>query len=289
MMIRMQTQQTFLAVLFLSVVTMSGCDPSVRREGVGGGARSPVHVTLLTEGGLGESEAEAIQNAGPKITEFGTVRGKISVEGALPNFAPLLAQGEPTKDAICSEMAVPNQSAVGENGGLGNVFIYLKRVPNVDVPAPPTEQIDFDQQGCVFIPHAQVVQVGQPILLKNSDPVAHNVNVKGQANTFNSTITPLNAANVNYQFEFAESKPALVICDFHVWMSSYVMPVDHPWATVTNMDGTFEIPNAPATNLEFVIWHEKLGYIERSLSVDVPANGEASPIEITVSADKLAK
>ncbi len=289
MMFRMKSAQSVLAILALSTVMMTGCDSNVRREGFGGGARSPVKITLLTEGGAGGSEGGPAQDAGPKITEFGTVRGKISVDGALPGFAPILAKGEQTKDAICSEVAVPNETVVGENGGLGNVFVYLKKVPNVDIPAPPTEQINFDQQGCVFLPHAQIVQVGQPVLLKNSDPVAHNVNIKGSANTFNSTITPLNAANVDYQFEFAESKPAPVICDFHVWMSSYVMPVDHPWAAVTNPDGTFEIPNAPATKLSFVIWHEKLGYIERSLSVDVPANGEATPIEITVSADKLAK
>lgn len=274
------------AILF--TLTMSGCDPSVRREGIGGGARSAVRVTLLREKAAGESEAEESDSAGPKITEFGTVRGRIVIDGAAPTFAPLLAQGAPTKDAICSEMAVPNETVVSDNGGLGNVFIYLKRVPNVDIPAPPENQIEFDQQGCVFLPHVQVIQVGQPVLLKNTDPVAHNVNIKGRANTFNSTISPNNAGNVEYKFQFSEMVPAPVICDFHGWMSAYVLPVNHPWAVSTNPDGTFEIPGVPAGDVEFVIWHEKLQYIERAYKVTVPPNGEATPIEISVSAAKLS-
>lgn len=268
------------------ILVASGCDHTVRREALGGGARSPVSVTLLREGGATEDGAGQSESAGPKITEFGTVRGKISVDGGIPQLAPILPQGAATKDAVCSEMAVPDQTVVGENGGLGNVFIFLKKVPNVDVPPPPENQVVFDQQGCVFEPHAQVVQVGQPILLKNSDPVAHNVKFEGQANSYANTIPPNNQGNVEHRFEFSERKPALVKCDFHTFMSAWLMPVDHPWVAVSKPDGTFEIPNVPAGQMEFVIWHEKLDYIERSYVVDVPANGEV-PIEISVASAKL--
>ncbi len=123
MMFRMKSAQSVLAILALSTVMMTGCDSNVRREGFGGGARSPVKITLLTEGGAGGSEGGPAQDAGPKITEFGTVRGKISVDGALPGFAPILAKGEQTKDAICSEVAVPNETVVGEN--CANVTVEL--------------------------------------------------------------------------------------------------------------------------------------------------------------------
>lgn len=272
----------------LFVVSGSGCDSSIRREGVGGGARTPVRVTFLRDA-TSSSEAEADPAAaGPKISEFGTVRGRIVVDGALPSFAPLLAQGASTKDSICSETAVLNESAIGEGGGLGNVFVYLRRVPNVDVPSPSDTVVEVDQRGCVFMPHAQVVQVGQPLLLKNSDPVAHNVNIKGRANNFNSTIPPSNAGDLTYQFQFAEQRPALMVCDFHGWMAAYMLPVDHPWAVVSNPDGTFEIPNVPAGSMEFVVWHEKLDFIERALTVSVPPNGEADPIEIRVNAARLS-
>lgn len=287
MMIRMQTKQIVFSGLLLSTLFVAGCGSSVRKEALGGGALTPVTITLLREGGSGDSEAESAESAGPKITEFGMVRGKISVDGSLPQLADVSAKGQ-AKDAICGEKGIKNESVTGENGGLGNVFIYLKKVPNVDVPPPSTDQIVMDQQGCMFVPHAQVVQVGQPVLLKNSDPIAHNVKLQGGSNSLAETISPNNAANVEYKFQFSDRKPTGVVCDFHTFMSAYVMPVDHPWAAVTNPDGTFEIPNVPAGKVEFVIWHEKLDYIERSYSVDVPENGDAAPIEITVNASKLS-
>ncbi len=287
MMIHMQTKQTVFAGLVLSTLFVSGCDSSVRKEALGGGALTPVTVTLLREGGEGDSEAESVVAAGPKITEFGTVRGTISVDGALPKLAHASPKGQ-AKDPICGAMDILNESVVGESGGLGNVFIYLKKVPNVDIPPPPTDQLVMDQQGCIFVPHAQVVQVGQPVLLKNSDPIAHNVKLNGGSNSLAATISANNEANVDYQFQFSDRKPTWIVCDFHTFMSAYVMPLDHPWAAVTHLDGTFEIPNVPAGKVDFVIWHEKLGIIERSYSVDVPPNGEAAPIEVTVKASKLA-
>jgi len=279
----MQTKQLLFAGLLLSTLFVAGCGSSERKTALGGGALTPVTVTLLREGGEGDSKTESAASAGPKITEFGMVRGTISVDGSLPDLPDLL-----TKDPVCGAIPVKNQTAVGENGGLRNVFIYLKKVPNVDIPAPSTEQIVMDQQGCVFIPHAQIVQVGQPVLLKNSDPVAHNVKLNGGSNTLTETVPPSNSSNIEYQFQFSDRKPTGVVCDFHTFMSAYVMPLDHPWAAVTNLDGTFEIPNVPAGKVDFVIWHEKLGIIERSYSVDVPPNGEAAPIEVTVKASKLA-
>lgn len=275
-------------ILPVCALLVCGCDPEVRREGLGGGAISPVKVTVLREAGSGDGENAKESSAGPKITEFGLVRGRITVNGELPKLPALLAQGQATKDAVCSEKPVPNESVVGTDGGLGNVFVYLRRVPNVDVPPPSQELLTVDQQGCLFVPHAQVFQVGQPVLLKNSDPVAHNVKLNAQANSYAATVPPLNAGDVNYQFQFAEQKPFFASCDFHGWMAAYMLPVDHPWATVSNLDGTFEIQNVPAGPVEFVIWHEKLDYIERAYKVEVPAGGEAPPINISVEASKLS-
>lgn len=283
----MTRTKTRLNFVLVAVSLMVGCDANIRREGVGGGALAPVKVTLLRDGDTGtDSGAEAVA-AGPKITEFGTVTGRISINGNAPQLADLVAKGSAQKDAICSAEAVPNQTVVSENGGLGNVFVYLRKVPNVDVPAPSQEPVEIDQKGCVFIPHALVVQTGQPVLLKNSDPVAHNVKVQGRANTYDGTINP--GGSSTHVFSLAESAPAPAVCNFHSWMAATVFPVAHPWAVISSPDGSFKIENVPAGKMEFVIWHEKIGYIERNLVVDIPANGEAAPIAVAVDAADLNK
>ena len=284
---KMNDQNRITCGILCTFALLAGCDSSVRREALGGGAITPVKVTLLRDDAGGSDGGSSAADAGPKITEFGTVTGRITVNGTLPQLPDLVAKGSAQKDAICSANTIENESIQGTDGGLGNVFVFLKKVPNVDVPAPSEEAVEIDQKGCVFVPHAVLVQTGQPVIFKNSDPVAHNVKVQGRANTYDGTINP--GGQSNYTFQLAESTPAGAICNFHSWMSAVVFPMSHPWGVITALDGTFRIENVPAGKMEFAIWHEKIGYVERGLVVDVPANGEASPIAVAVDAANLTK
>jgi hypothetical protein len=66
------------------------------------------------------------------------------------------------------------------------VFVFAKKLPaGVKAPPPPTEPVVIDQQGCKFVPQAMVFRVGQPLLMKNSDPVSHNVRTKGLTTPIN--------------------------------------------------------------------------------------------------------
>jgi hypothetical protein len=265
---------TLIAVIGGCVLSCQyGC--TERREALGGGAVAPVSVTLLTEANSGgESAAQEQTQTSAKIETFGTFKGKITVSGTAPQLPPLVAQGQPVKDAICSKVAVPNETAVvGPSGGLANVFVFLSKLPNVDVPAAPDTPVVIDQKGCKFVPHASIIRVGQPLKMVNTDPVAHNVKLTGIAMSFNSTIPGGDTTGVLTKYNRAERGPIPIGCDFHGWMQAYQLAVDHPWAALTKEDGTFEIPNVPAGKMEFVVWHEKLGNIERKLTVDIPANG----------------
>lgn len=263
-------------------VLMFGCVE--RREGIGGGARSPVKVKMLMEQGFGGAATSEVQAAtGEKITEFGTFRGKISIKGTAPVLSPLVAQGAQMKDAICSQMAVPDESAVvGPQGGLANVFVFLRKVPNVDIPEPPTDPVVVDQKGCKFVPHALIVRTGQPLKLINSDPVAHNVGITGTAMSFNQTIPASDLEGLTLSYERPERVPVPTRCDFHGWMRGWQLAVDHPWFALTGDDGSFEIADVPAGEMEFVIWHEKLGYIEKQLKVAISPD---APFEKTIEID----
>lgn len=213
--------------------------------------------------------------------------GRVTVKGKAPEFPPLLAKGGATKDPLCATMAVPNQSVVvSEDGGLANVFVYMKRAPKTGVPEPSTEPIVIDQKFCVFIPHANVIRVGQPVTLKNSDKVAHNVNVKALGGGYNSVI-PLESS-AEHTFQNSENQPALTVCDFHTFMNAFILPVDHPWATVTDENGRFEILNLPEGDWDFIVWHEKVGKIERSVKVKAEAN-KAIEINFEVPASDLTQ
>lgn len=276
--------------LILALLPLAGCGGNL---GLGGGAYTPSDVTLIvsnTSGGEAAA-AESTEAAAPAMAGFGTVKGKVVIDGAAPALAMLLGKGETTKDAICAVNGVPNESVIADaSGGLANVFIYLKKAPaGVQIPAAPIDKIVFDQKGCIFSPHAFVSRVGQTINITNSDPVAHNVHTFSVNKTFNSAVQGNDKVGTDLVYDKAETLPVKTICDFHGWMDSYHLVVNHPWAAVTKPDGSFEIPGVPAGKMEFIVWHEKVGYVERSLKVDVVADQPPVEVLVKVPAAKLEK
>lgn len=217
-----------------------------------------------------QASAAPASTSSPAMTTDGPARfvGRVVVKGTPPSLAPLVKQGQQVKDAVCSQQEVPDQSVVASSdGGLANVFIYLRRPPKDGIPAPSEEAPEVDQKGCIFLPHAQIVRVGQEVHLKNSDPVAHNVRIAGFSNALNQTIPGGDEAGIRYTFASPENLPAQVACDFHGWMSAWILPLSHPWGAVTDENGHFEIENLPDGDWEFVVWHEKHGYINRSFKL----------------------
>jgi hypothetical protein len=64
-------------------------------------------------------------------------------------------------------------------------------------------------------------------------------------------------------FKLPERIPIQVKCDLHAHEKAFWLVVDHPYATITKADGTFEIPLIPYGEYSFVLWHEESGYLDR--------------------------
>lgn len=221
---------------------------------------------------------------------FGTLKGKFVVQGAFTPLPPLYEKNAAPKDpSICGIEMAPNESVVVNNGGLANVFLFLSKLPKgVEVPAPGPA-IEFDQKYCVFRPHVLVVQTGQTVKVLNDDAVAHNTHTYPKRNSpFNQTVAPNDRSGVSLTYGRSETLPFQVGCDIHPWMVAYHLPVDHPWATVSGSDGTFEMVNVPSGTHEFKVWHEKGGELEKALSITIKPN-ETTELEIPVSASKLTQ
>jgi plastocyanin len=213
------------------------------------------------------------------------LRGRITVDGAPPELVPIAAGAAA---AACNVPTVPNEAVVvGADGGLANCVIYLKEVPaGVQVPAPPAEPLIVDQKGCQFIPHVSFARVGQLVEYQNNDTFAHNVRSAPFRNAgFSTTAGP--GQKIEFTYEVPEVRATQLKCDIHTFMTGWHMVLDHPWCAVTDEHGNFEISGLPEGELEFVAWHEKKGYIERSFTLQIDA---ASDVErnYEVSASELA-
>jgi hypothetical protein len=53
--------------------------------------------------------------------------------------------------------------------------------------------------------------------------------------------------------------PVRFKCDVHKWMGAYVGVLPHPFFSVTNDQGTFEIKNLPPGTYTIEAWQEKYG------------------------------
>ena len=222
----------------------------------------------------------------------GTFSGTVILDGAAPELADLVKAGDAdVKDKeVCGVNGVPDESlVVGEGNGLANVFVYLRRAPKGYTSEVPDEPVVLDQEGCVFLPHAALIQTGQQVLVKSNDAVLHNVHTFPARNQ--STNVPVNAKDregVELVYTRAESDPLQVKCDIHTWMSSYHLVLDHPFMAVTDANGKFSISDLPAGDYEFRIWHETGKLLDKGFQASVRGDDDA-PVEIKYSADRFSQ
>jgi len=130
-----------------------------------------------------------------------------------------------------------------------------------DLRAVKPERVEMDQPCCVFIPHALGLREGQELHVKNSAPVPHDVRWAGspRINPPGDVLVPGRGAYTIKGLR-QDRMPILVSCNIHFWMKAYVRVFDHPYFAVTDENGKFTIPAAPAGRCRLVIWHEAAGY-----------------------------
>lgn len=219
--------------------------------------------------------------------DWGNLKGKIVLDGDVPEPVLLHAKGANVKDGgVCAATDVYKDDLVidKDTKGIANVFIYLYKKPKSVHPdaATPDPQVIFDQKNCIFKPHALVLQAGQTVEVLNSDSIAHNTHTyPTRNNAVNILVAPNTAKGkgVKIATEKREILPHQVKCDYHPWMAAYWLVLDHPYAAATNAKGEFEIKNLPVGDHEFRLWHERKGYLDRKFKVSVKAgDNQIDPI-----------
>jgi len=280
-----------LSALASAMLALAGCGKDDGNfQALGGGALSPVAVTILPAGA--DAAADDAGGSAAAAAGYGGLKGKVTFSGAPPVLAALVsaAQIKPDDKDVCVLEKIPNERLVVQNGGVQNVFIYLSKKPaGTRMPEGTVTEMAMDHRACTFIPHAMVVMTGQPIRIKNSDGIAHNVHTKPtRSGEFNSGIGANNADGILTSYKNAERTPARVICDYHTWMSAWHLPLDHPYGAVTNEAGEFELGDLPAGKHKFTIWHE--GNVLAEKEVTITAD-QTTPLdlEFTAADFKLAE
>jgi plastocyanin len=225
--------------------------------------------------------------ASPSQAGFGALAGRVVLDGPRPDLPALLPAGALRDPEVCVREKIPNERLlVGDGGGIKNVFVYLSRKPSGAATASTPEAITFDQKNCTFIPHALVCRTGQELKFINSDPIAHNINTKTVLSApFNQILKVSDQTGVPFTYSRAEREPVRVVCDIHAWMLAWHLPLDHPYAAVTDENGAFSIADLPPGNHKFIVWHESKRLQEYPVTITA---GQTSEAQIKVPAASLA-
>lgn len=167
---------------------------------------------------------------------------------------------------------------------LADVFIYIRSGLEQTRFAMPEAPGLLDQIGCEYQPYVMGLRAGQELLVRNSDPLLHNVHPtpeagpQSQNKEFNLAHMP-NSADLKFVFPTPEVFLRFK-CDIHPWMFAYVGIVDHPYFAVTAHDGTFRIPNVPTGKYTLEAFHRKAGRVTREVVIET---GEPVTIDWTIT------
>ncbi len=201
-----------------------------------------------------------------RTEEVGTVKGKALFQGEAPRRRKVDMGSDPACHALHAEALRDESVLVSEAGELANVFVWISKGLEGQTFEPPKEPAVLDQKGCCYSPHVLGMQVGQKLLVKNSDPVTHNVHSFAKKNKAFNQSQQSKGADIEQVFQ-KEEVLMQVKCDIHGWMSTYVGVVEHPFFAVTKVDGTFEIPKLPPGEYTLSAKHEVFGAQKATLTV----------------------
>jgi plastocyanin len=187
----------------------------------------------------------------------GTVSGRVLFDGPVPQSPPIKMSADPA----CLRMnrnGATFETFVVNDGGLDNVFVYVKDGLGNYYFDTPTEAVTLDQQGCRYSPHVFGIRVGQPLEIVNSDPTIHNVHAVPTSNQEFNFPQQIQGMKTRKTFTAREVMVPFK-CDVHGWMNAYAGVLDHPYFAVTAKRGRFELKDLPAGTYTIEAWHERLG------------------------------
>lgn len=212
--------------------------------------------------------------AGLQVAVAGDITGTITLKGTPP---PEKEITQIKDDANCGKLhteAVKTRFyAVGAKGELADVFVTLKGISGQS-KGTSAEPLVIDQKGCEYLPYVAAAQTGQKIVVKNSDPMMHNIHPTPNAsgNKEENKAQMPGGADLTFTFPTAENFLRFK-CDVHPWMFSYISVVDHPYFAVSGKDGSFTIKNVPAGKYTLIAMHRKAAAAGVEKEIEVKADG----------------
>ncbi|NKB59802.1 MAG: hypothetical protein GKS00_26090 [Alphaproteobacteria bacterium] len=209
------------------------------------------------------------------VANGGSVKGKVSFEGAVP------------ADAVEKILITKNNDVCGtgerevvwvdvKDGALRGAFVFLDKVKEGKKWAKPEFGTYLvDQKGCRFRPWAQVVRPGF-FVIRNSDAgVLHNINARELIGVEKGRVVKKTLFNfgqpdpgdIKEKIKPRRSNYIGINCEAHNFMFGFMLAPVHPYAVVVGDDGSYSIDNIPPGKYTLKAWHPRYGVKKTKITI----------------------
>jgi len=212
------------------------------------------------------NSSQVTEPSGPLLsidpTSVGSINGTVTIEGNSLVMDAITTTCNKTN----ASGTVPEAPVDRHTAELARTVIYLKAGLAKYRYDAPKEHVVLDQRGCVYDPHVIALRTNQPLEIRNSDQVAHNVHVLAKVNRPWDHSERAGAPPIIESF----AKPELavhVICKIHAGMSAFLFIFDNPYYAIPSSAGAFELKNVPPGTYTVEAWQEHLGILDQTVTI----------------------
>jgi hypothetical protein len=214
-----------------------------------------------------------------EVTNGGVIKGKVKADKKYKD--PMLKITKNTD--YCGTSKPARLYEIAEDLGLKNVIVVIKDIKKGK--APPKKDCVIDNVDCYFEPLVQVCfkAKGNKFVFKNSDPFLHNTHINkilksGRERTAYNLALPKKGQVIRKPIRTRGLHR--VKCDAHAWMWGFVYISKHPYATVTNEKGEFEIRDIPPGRYKVWFWHPGMKEVVKEVEVKA---GKVTQVSVTMT------
>lgn len=191
---------------------------------------------------------------------WGHLKGRFIYDGPAPAPGRIVMTPPIANQPLTDESLLVD----AETSGIANVVVYLRTKAVAVHPAYQqfSPAVKLTLAGGRVRPHIASIRLDQRLRIQNLDAVAYNLNLAPLLDKADNPLLPPGNVFERPAFKRSQTIPQPISCNIHPWLKSYILPRDNPYVAITDdREGRFEIRNLPAGELEFQIWHERVGYL----------------------------
>ena len=198
-----------------------------------------------------------------------TIKGRIVFTGTIPKPAT----HEVTRDSeFCGDtFTITPMHVDAKSHGVAQVVVSVDGMVK-GKPQSVAGSAPLLNAKCRFEPQTQVSSVNGTLEISSEDPVLHNTHLRLDDKTFLNIALPPKGRIIRKVLK--KSGRLDVRCDAHKFMQSTIHVFPHPYFTITNEQGAFEISDVPPGKYHLSLWQEAVGTVQQAIIV--PASGELS-------------